>query len=380
MIRLLACAASAALLLVPAAHADQAEPRAHLACKGDEFAVRFDLGFAIEPMDKAHADKWRDVPLSADGRCILSTGQKVILKWIVYPAYAWGAGGAAPPASFSLWIDGKAVRFGSFKSGYGERAFHLNNLFYAPGRLTVCKYDTATNVWEPRGNVACAEESLDLNAMPVDWNAPDYDDPRTGEITFITSHSAPFCRRFIHPQSDNSGLRVFVNRGSDTRQMIAIDEQQVSFPEFAEAPALSWYGDHPEIGHIDVFGAGKPQTVISFFGEYKQFDGNFYMSRDGEATPADLEAFSKLKENEQYSSYFAAKAEKLGWKHLGGELDPFTHHSLFRLDGKFYVMAVKRPAYTDSNPEPTAVLYEPIAVGTARYLATVCTFQMTAHF
>jgi hypothetical protein len=225
-------------LLAPVAYADQAEPSAWLACKGDAFAVRFNLGFALEPMKEPFASKWSAVELKEDSRRILSTGQKVILKWKQLPNYAWGAGGADAPATYSLWIDSRLLASGTFK------------------RL--------------RGAVL-------LSQQPI----------------LLSRHSH-------HLRLRPSGERP-----------------------------------------------------------------------DGRARRRHLHT-------NQFNQHFASAAAEIGWHLLGGNLTPFIWHTEFRMDGKLYTMAVPETAYFNTNPTPTAELYEPFTAGQMRGVVEVCTFQLTA--
>jgi hypothetical protein len=260
------------------ASASQPEPSAHLHCAENNVAVRFNLGWGIDPLARQFAAKWGNTAASADGRCILSDGKKVILKWRQLPAYAWGAGGAAPPAIFSLWIDGVRVGGGEFRGGYGDYNTFLNSLFYSPGSLTICHSDP--NGRDGAGDArpfTCTAKPYDLAAQKRDASSPDYDDPRGGEMTFITSGAASFCRQFIRSQKDivhwagtpPPAVFTFVNRGKETKVMLAIDRARMDFVEFAEIPAtvIPAY-ENPGVAHFDAFGTGKPQTVVRLAGDY----------------------------------------------------------------------------------------------------------------
>jgi hypothetical protein len=102
------------------------------------------------------------------------------------------------------------------------------------------------------------------------------------------------------------------------------------------------------------------------------------MVRDGEATLEQIGALYALRDSSQFTQHFAEKAPAAGWHHLGGELKPFIWHTVFRVDGEIYVMAVPEAAYYTTNPEPTAVLYLPGAAGAGRLAMPVCTFQLTS--
>src|SRR5262245_25801758 len=112
--------AAGLLAAAPGASASMAEPSAHLVCMGSSFVVRFNLGFGIDPLPEPYARVWSEIPVETDDKCVLSDGGKVLLKWSVAAAYPWGASMGDPPAGYSVWIDGKLVSAGTFKSGYGR--------------------------------------------------------------------------------------------------------------------------------------------------------------------------------------------------------------------------------------------------------------------
>lgn len=350
-----------------------------LQCDGDELAVTFSVYGEVTTLPPQDiAEKWKGVPFSKDGKCALADGRQVLLLQHNYPGYAWGMGGADPPSAMKLWIDGRLVSSNMYKGGYGETWKAVTSVTFAGDTLSVCQ-QTQSTMGHMGIPTECKRTKIDFRNVPRDPDAPDFDDPRGGEISVISSERLQFCRSFIHVSSDASDESfVFVQR-EGARQMISTPLEGFREIRFEEMPPGKWSFDHPAVAHLDAFGIGGVQTAVRLSGDYKQFRGNFVMVRDGKATPEEIEALLAAGTN-QYNKYFQADAKKLGWHHLGGEMSPFVWNTVFRKDGELLVMAVQENGYTNANPEPTAVLYKPFAAGTFRGAAKVCTFQMMSYF
>jgi hypothetical protein len=353
--------------MAPAALADQPISNAFLYCEGSEALVVFGASEDNSP-PVFTGGKWKDAKPAPGNKCILANGQKVLLKYTAYPGYPWGAGGADPPADFNLWIDGRFVQGGRFKNGYGDFRPGIDSITYTPGTLRTCG-----------GNpVACVDKPFDIATLRADPASPDFDDPRTGSITFTTAASPSFCRRFIHPQHDApDALHVFVTRGADHREMLAYEADKLEF--MTGRSIREGYSEYASVSEFDAFNLGKPQTVVSFLGEHKLFLGGYSLGYKGIASEEQVAALLKLGGGRPDDAFFS-EARKAGWTHLGGEADPYAYHDIFRIDGQAYVFEHKQPMYTTSNPTPTAVLYSTsgFTAGGNEYRAAVplCTFQI----
>ncbi|RYG29066.1 MAG: hypothetical protein EON93_17395, partial [Burkholderiales bacterium] len=179
----LAVLASVAGLSAPSAFADYYQSAA-IQCQGNLVAVRFgiiddDKPPAFHELPEAYAAGWSQTPFAAGNRCKLTNGSEVVLRWGEAQAFAWGMGGADPPAYFTLWIDGRKVfAREQFKSGYASSEGYLNSVFVSSDAKEICRFP---NFDDPRSNnpkppITCASAPLRINELVADPETPTVED------------------------------------------------------------------------------------------------------------------------------------------------------------------------------------------------------------
>lgn len=115
----------------------------------NSFIVRFGIVYNEDPIDQAElseipdsvAKNWRSLPLQNSQSCQLSDGKKIFLSTKNKQAYAYGAGGGDPSATFILEKNDKNIYYSkTFYAGYGAGRYLVNAITYENGQLKACSF------------------------------------------------------------------------------------------------------------------------------------------------------------------------------------------------------------------------------------------------
>ena len=205
------------------AASDEAWPDVELVCSpaAKIALVRFRIddasehgGFVRLPVAVDGGLSARPATRSAD--CALAKGRPVRIRAGESQAFAYGEGGAAPPAFFSLWVDRRRLlsRY-VWKPGYTDAARdkpRLVGLVIRPGSLTYC------TVTEAAPAPSCRRRAVAMTAMPID--RVEYGSAQTmpvGTVIVAAGSTEPaLCRRYLravgtwfdNPDADGAPLRL----------------------------------------------------------------------------------------------------------------------------------------------------------------------------
>jgi hypothetical protein len=357
----------AALACPAAARADEVARHAELVCqKGLNVAlVRFTTAWNNDAPVYRRLPARVDAGLSATRvmrrtNCALSNGWAIRIRAGVEQAFAYGMGGADPPAFFSLWIAHRRVLSRKqWKPGYSAEDPWLVALVIRPDRLTYC---TVPDKDAPKGPVTCRDERLVLTRHrldPIEY-APPGSRPRVGSITIAPGSPEPsVCARVLRNRhgrfddvsatiSDSAGLF-----GKDSPHPLGIDVATVEIAPGVRRKLVRWGG----VSHY--------------------FDGDLVFVAPLSANP-DIVLKADMLED---SDAFPVKRLPAGWSVLQGGvagLYPdvnwrYVHFDTQHIDGRLYLIA--QPS--NEKETPVAMLIRPLAKG----FRTICQFRrVEEHF
>lgn len=342
-----------------AAHADEGEPVADVVCSKtrDIALVRFFYDGAFRPLPSA-----MDGGLSKDTGahrtdCTTHWGATIRVRDGWAQPFGYGAGGADPPAFFSLWIDKHHVfSRREWKPGYAdifnEHAKMIVGLVLRPDRLTVCtaKYDLAGH-----GPTICGDEPLKISDHPVDkYEYPDKPISRrpTGTV-YVDEKSLrlDLCRKRLATAGDLGRLA----------SLDAIDPDPPGFLHRVR-------GSFANVEGLQVF---------MYSGTDHYFDGDVVVLVPPNVPEADVDAWFKQGDLET----LLTTKQPTDWTLIAGgrtRLYPkvslrYVHFTPQAIDGQLYFLAVP----TNWDEAPAAVLVEPHPRG----FETSCTFhKVKEHF
>ena len=270
------------MLLAVAAGVLTAKPvlaDADLVCshKASIALVRFDpdyegRGPEYTALPKAVDDGLSDVAAGKRTDCKLPDGRTIRIREGSNQAFAYGMGGADPPAFFSLWIDGrKVLSRKQWKPGYGEEGPPLVAVVIRDSRLSFC---TEAHDDLP---IQCSSEHFDLVAQPVDR----IEYPARGaralaaDTLFVggASRDPPLCQRYL--KSIRKNFEELVVGQKDQSAYAAGWKPEMTEP--AGTPVLVTTTLEPD---------GPKYRVALFSGGNHYFDGDIAVIAPA-STPAD---------------------------------------------------------------------------------------------
>lgn len=368
-----------AVIAAPAAKADYWTSHADITCSrsGNVALIRFGGAEDEEPT------KFRRLPRRIDGGlsrarpsertdCRLPNGWRLRLRSGDRQAFAYGIGGADPPAFFSLWINRrKIVSAKEWKPGYGDDDKPwITALVIRPDRLIWCRapYDLAKD-----GPQHCVTERFRLDAryrVDTAEYPPDGRKWKVGTLlaTRVTASNG-FCRRYV-----------------ERMRAPMFDDIAFSYALFGHEKApFAWdiaFRALPDsdIAQADVdIAPGERRRILLKHGENHFFDGDVvFVLPPGTpvATLLPQIAFSDGNPN------LLALGEAPGWTRLvGGQpgiypgVSPrYVHFYPERIDGRLYFLA--SPANVEERP--TALLIGLKPEGGARVMCRIQRVQ--PHF
>lgn len=346
----------------------EALPRTDLVC--DQAAgvalVRFTLSEDNPP-------QYPTLPAAIDGGlslrpgtdrtdCELSHGFAIRIREGEEQAFPYGAGGANPPAFFSLWIDRRKVlsRF-VWKPGYDDASTDkpsLVGLVIRRDKLTFC-------FQKPNDKpITCNEQGLELRGYAID--VEEYAKNLKSKIpvgTFLvdaTAANAAFCRR---------------NLGVITRQ--PVDSNGLPF-DSAIAEALTWtpreLDKNYAVGTAEwTFANVQGRRAVVLHGGNHYFDGEIVVFVPRDVSVNDVVKF--LPDDDDLERE-AVRPPPRDWTIISGgraSLYPkvsarYVHFVPEEIDGELYLIAFP----TNHKERPSAVLVKPRPV---TGFDSVCVYQ-----
>ena len=303
-----------------AARADTTVLHADLICdqKRSVAIVRFALSYNDDPPHYA------ELPATVDGRlsslpgtdrtdCRLSHGPDIRIRSGEKQAFAHGAGGADPPAFFSLWINHRKVlsKF-EWKPGYDDS---FNNkpwlvaLAIRPQNLTFCYRN------ENKEAIACKQQPLNLNKYVIDaeeYPANSNPFPPVGTVLIDPkSYDIPACQRYLDAiRKDSSDPSIYPPFQSHLSASITWQRRQ----DFHSLSLLD--GKFTNMGDRQI-------VVIS--GDSHYFDGDIFVLVPRQVSVDDVAAFFGGEDIEQDIE----KSPPEGWTVIsGGRLGLYPDVSL----------------------------------------------------
>ena len=342
------------------------DPHANLAL------VRFPTPYNNDPGQYPRLPQRLDRGLSASGGsnrsdCTMANGTTVRVRGGSEQAFDYGAGGANPPAFFSLWIDRRRVfSRQTWMPGYAQTFADLptyDGILIEPGRLTICE-----STEDHRQQ--CKSRPLNLKALAIDrieYGASS-SKPRAGSIVSIAKGAAnqQFCSRYL----ENLGPDVYsALRGADSTSSLTWSPQDVVVAGNGEG--------HPKSGIVDL-SPGTTRRMMAWGGTNHYFDGDVIVLAPSQMTTQDIGESYTFSDIETWPNIPAPAGVTLisgGLPKLYPDVSPrYVHLVPKRIDGDLYIHAYP----TNATVHPTAALVKPVAGGG---FFTICAFdQVEAHY
>jgi hypothetical protein len=366
------------LLIAPAfaaaspAWANYWTPHADITCSrsGNVALIRFGGAFDEDPT------KFRMLPRRTDGGlsramaskrtdCILPNGWRLRLRDGNKQAFAYGMGGADPPAFFSLWIDRRKVFSAKeWKPGYGEYDYQsMTALVVRPDRLTWCRA-------RDEGPQTCTDERFRFGKR---YRIDTVEYPANGRKwklgTLLANRvdaSAGFCRHYV-----------------TTMRAKMFDDVAFTFALFGHAKApFAWNLPlrklpHSEVRQADIeIAPGVRRRILVLYGAGHFFDGDvvFVLPRGTDTTKL-VPRIDFHNEKAGDDPNVLPLGEAPGWTRLvGGQRDiypgvspRYVHFVPQRIDQRLYFLA--NP--TNIEKRPTAILVGIRPEGGARVMCRI---------
>jgi len=334
--------------------------------------VRFPTPYGNDPVQYPRLPQKLDGGLSASSGsnrsdCTMANGTTVRVRAGREQAFGYGAGGANPPAFFSLWIDRRRVfSRQTWMPGYGASFADLpiyDGILIEPGRLTICE---STEDHRQR----CKSRLLNLRALPID--RIEYDaassKPRAGTIVTIAKRAAnqQFCSRYLE------------HLGPDVYSALRGANSTFSLDWSPQDAALEGNGEgHPRSGVVEL-SPGTTRRMMAWGGTDHYFDGDVIVLAPSEMTTRDIAESYSFSDIETWPEIAAPAGVTLisgGQPKLYPDVSPrYVHLVPKRIDGALYFLAYP----TNATVHPTGALVKPVAGGG---FFTICAFdQIEAHY
>lgn len=356
--------AAVALALPGTARADELYTHAEVVCqKGQDLAlVRFTTAWNADPPAFRRLPQSVDRGLSATPPsqrqdCTMANGWKIRVRSRDKQAFAYGMGGADPPAFFSLWIARhKVISRREWKPGYGNDTDPwLVAVVIRPHGFTVCRVAQSRDAL-PKGEVSCADEPLQLDRSkldPIEY-APPGTRPPVGTMLLLPGSPSPrVCREYLRLRRDD-WPDSYAN----------VDSAKIFGPRAA-------YPDPPLSETIVEVAPSVRRKLINWSGDYHYFDGDLMFLAPLSSNPRAVLKWDMLRDPDG----FPDKKLPAGWRLISGQqpgLYPdvdwrYVHFDTQKISGRLYLLA--QP--TSREDQPTAILVQPVATG----FRSICRFQ-----
>jgi len=350
-------------LMVPGtARADELALHSEVVCqKGLNVAlVRFTTAWNADP------PAYRRLPLSIDRGlsaaqpsrrhdCTMANGWNIRVRSGEKQAYAYGMGGADPPAFFSLWIARhKVMSRKEWKPGYGNDTDPwLVAVVIRPDRLSYCRVAAGRDAPE-KGQISCSDEPLRLDRYQIDhieYAAPGNKLPIGTMLVMPGSREPKFCREYLR-----------LRRGDWPDSYAMVDSAGV-FRQISDRPGFRLAEAIIEVA------PGVRRKLIGWSGDGHYFDGDLMF-----LAPVSADPLAVLKPD-MLDEPFPTEKLPSGWRLISGQqpdLYPdvslrYVHFDTQKVGGHFYLLA--QP--TNRDRRPAAILIQPVAAG----FRSVCRFQ-----
>jgi hypothetical protein len=350
------------------AHADYQVARVDLVCDriADLALVRFAMSENDSPSQYATLPKKVDgglsiLPGTDRTDCRLSRGWDIRIRAGEGQVFPYGAGGADPPAFFSLWINRRKVlsKF-VWKPGY-DAAFDgkpsLVDLIIRPESLTFCfqKRDDKA--------VSCEQQPLALRKHPIDQEEyPEGSKPKTHVGTILIEPTSPDARACQHY------LDAIKIEAPDSS--VSLPHESRLSGSMALQPGQKLY--NPLRTLTGAFANVQDRRVAALTGGSHYFDGDIFVIAPHDASPDDVDAFFPRDEDLEQA---IAKPPPDGWTIISGgqpalypKVSPrYVHLLPEEIDGELFFLAYP----TNHDVRPSAILVKPLKAG----FVSLCTFQ-----
>ncbi len=354
--------AAGSLLGPGTARADEISTYAEAVCqKGANVAlVRFTTAWNNDPPPFRRLPPGFDGGLSAaapSGRqdCTMANGWNIRVRSGEKQAFAYGMGGADPPAFFSLWIARhKVVSRKEWKPGYGNDTDPwLVAVVVRPDRLSYCHVANGADAPE-KGVVTCSDEPLQLDhhkVDPIEFAAPGTKPPIGTMLVMPGSPDPKLCREYLH-----------LRRGNLPDSYAMIDSARI-LREISARPGFRLAEAVIEVA------PGVRRKLVSWSGDGHYFDGDLMF-----IAPVAADALAVLNPDMLEEPFPTGKLPS-GWHLISGQqpgLYPdvslrYVHFDTQKIGGRLYLLA--QP--TNRQDPPAAILIQPVATG----FRGVCRFQ-----
>lgn len=383
--------------LTRAAWADTYNPYADLVC---DPAKNIALARFIYAHD-SDLPQYAKLPVDIDGKlsnqpgtgrrgCVLANGWEIKLRNGEAQAFAYGAGGAAPPDFFSLWVNHHKV---FSKQNWSEQVYsgseaQIAGVVVTPSNVTICEWKNGTD--KP---LTCEAKPLDLNRYKVDTveYPPDFIHARSPgylDVTASTSDGWGGCNGIIqHGPNDEGAVRAAAGEPDlpvAAKDIDWIDEEshlpQTPWPSISSLKNVFGLQIEEDIHvrfapePVDFDGDGNLDTVVEREEYRGPFEGSYFFVAPAKIPVIDVLRALYAGRGENIDDDIK-RAEALGWHVYSGgrpglypKLSPESVHIDRIWWSEDYLLAY--PSLEDADP--TAIVIKPKADGT---FETVCTIQ-----
>lgn len=355
------------LLVIPAAQADEVTKQVDLVCHAVTNLALVRFGISEDASAYPHLPQALDLGLSANtgsGRtdCTLANGTTIRVRGGQEQAFAYGMGGANPPAFFSLWINQRRVFSRKiWMPGYAESINNLpiyDGVLIAKNRITFC----ATAEGKPQH---CTSQSLNLATVPIDrveYSRTKQKAP-LGHISVIAKGAANqrFCEAYLG--SIKPGIEsalVGQQTSLDIDLALLIKQTRLDEPQASS-------------GLVELL-PGVTRRLMIWAGESHYFDGTVIALGASSMAVENIIATYPFKDIEVWPERVTPPGVTLisgGQRQLYPGVSPrYVHLVPQRIDGLLYVFAYP----TNNKLRPAAALVKPLVGGG---FATLCAFNRT---
>lgn len=297
-------------------------------------------------------------PASRRQDCAMANGWKIRVRSGDKQAFAYGMGGADPPAFFSLWVAGRKVMSrNEWKPGYASTTDPWTvAVVIRPDRLTTCRVVDGKDA-PHMGAPTCSDASLRLDRYKVDEieYAKRGTRPPVGTMLVLPGSPNPkVCREY---------LRVRRNNWPEAYGMV--DSAKIFGPRLATPLPYSIAEG------LIVLGPGVRRKLVHWSAQAGYFDGDLIFIAPGSADPRTELKPDMLDDGD----HFPAGKLPEGWRVISGDqpgLYPdvtwrYVHFDTQKIDGRLYLLA--QPSNREHRP--TAILLQPNTTG----FRSICQFQ-----
>lgn len=187
--------------------------------------------------------------------CALSNGWHIRLRNGEGQAYAYGAGGAAPGAFFSLWIEGRKIisRRIWTNYNYAQELDAVAAVIVSPAGLTICELrnrdvrDRPADEIPPWGKQSCKTTRLEIEKLPIDeieYRGKVITATRkpATELTVAGVDTAP-CENLIRYKQNGDDLSFFPSDAAEVEPDLSDDKaegQMINSHRFGEENEHFW--------------------------------------------------------------------------------------------------------------------------------------------